>query len=406
MKKWLLRILAGLLALLVVFVLALGFWPVSPDVPDVGAGGKAGDPSPPTRADARGTGQTLTVNAGESIQAAVDRAKTGDTIRVMPGIYKEEVTIQTESLTLEGVLEGDQRPVLDGEGRRANGVSAVGDYFTISGFKVINYTSNGVTVQAVTGPIFRDLITDKTGDYGIFPILSSAVVIENCVSSGVIDTGLYVGQSRGIVVRDSEAFGNVSGIEIENSVDALVENNYSHDNTAGILVFILPGKTATEGSHTRVVNNLIENNNLENVALPEMIVNGVPPGSGLLIMAADETEVTGNTFSGNKSFAVAVIALTDFGELFGNRTEWDVPTLPENNWIHANTYVDNGYDPDPFLIEAGFKGADLLWSASGAGNRWDDPSATQYPPLPSSAWPRFVSLAYGRILNFVVRRLS
>ncbi len=400
MKTWLLRILAGLLGLVVIVVLALGFWPIAPDVPQVGSGGHAGDPTPPLGADARGTGQTITVNAGESIQAAVDRAKPGDTLQVMPGTYKEEVTVQTESLTLEGVVEGDQRPVLDGEGKRANGVSAVGDYFTITGFKVVNYTSNGVTVQAVTGPVFRDIITDKTGDYGIFPILSSDVLVELCKVSGAVDTGIYVGQSRGITVRKNEVFANVSGIEIENSVEAVVEDNHSHDNTAGVLVFILPGKTATEGSQTRIVNNHFENNNLANFSRPEMTVNLAPAGTGLLIIGADATEVTGNTFSGNKSFGVAIVSVTDFPEFFKQQA-WDIPVLPENNWIHDNTYVHNGYDPDPEVIDAGFKGRDLLWSTSGSGNRWDEKGVTEYPPLPSSVWPAFLSRAYWRVMNFI-----
>jgi parallel beta-helix repeat protein len=291
--------------------------------------------------------------------------------------------------------------VLDGENTRANGVLAVADYFTVSGFKIQNYTSNGATVQATTGPVFRDLVTENTGEYGVFPILSTNVLVEHCVTSGVIDTGIYVGQSRDIVVRDSEAFGNVSGIEIENSVDALVENNHAHDNTAGMLVFILPGKTATEAAGTRVVNNRIENNNLANFARPEMIVSIVPPGSGILILSADATEVTGNILSGNKSFAIALVALTDFPEFFSGQDKWDIPVVPENNWVHANTYINNGYEPDPEVLDAGFIGADLLWSTAGPGNRWDEPNATRFPsPLPSSAWPDFLQRAFWRVLNF------
>jgi hypothetical protein len=112
--------------------------------------------------------------------------------------------------------------------------------------------------------------------------------------------------------------------------------------------------------------------------------------------------VTGNTFKGNKSFAAAIVALTDFAEFFGNRTEWDVPVMPEDNWIHDNTYINNGYDPDPGVIEAGFKGADLLWSTAGSGNRWDEAAASKFPsPLPSSAWPGFIRRAYWRVLNFL-----
>ncbi len=402
MRKWLLGLLAGVLAVLLVLVLALGFWPLPADVPGLGSGGVAGDPSVPAGPDQRGTGNVLTVNAGESIQAAVDRAQPGDTVRVMPGLYQQEVLVQIDSLTLEGVVEGGQRAVLDGENTRANAVLAVADYFTISGFHMVNYTSNGATVQGTTGPIFRDLVTENTGEYGIFPILSSNILVEQSVTSGVNDTGIYVGQSRDIIVRDNEAFGNVSGIEIENSVNALVENNYTHDNTAGILVFILPGKTATEASDTRIVNNRIENNNLANFARPEMTVALVPDGSGILILSADSTEVTGNTFSGNRSYAVALVALTDFPGFFGEQTAWDIPVVPENNWIHDNVYVNNGYDPSPDVIEAGFRGADLLWSTAGPGNRWDDPTATRYPsPLPASSWPDFVQRAFWRGLNYL-----
>ncbi len=402
MKKSITYVGGGLLALLVVAILALGFWPIAPDVPKLGGQGKAGDPTPPTNPDKRGAGQVITVEAGQSIQAAVDQAQPGDTVRVMPGVYNEEVLVSTESLTLEGVVQGDERATLDGQGQKANGVVGVGDYFTIRGFKIIHYTSNGAQIQGVTGGVFRDLITDDTGEYGIFPILSTDVLVEKSVTSRVIDTGIYVGQSKQIVVQNNEAFGNVSGIEIENSVDAVVQDNYSHDNTGGILVFLLPGKTAAEGSNTIIRNNRFENNNLANFARPEMTVALVPAGTGLLIISADTTEVTGNIFKDNKSYAVGLVSLTDFPEFFGNQTEWDIPVIPEGNWVHGNTYINNGYDVDKGVTDAGFKGRDLLWSTSGYGNRWDEPTATRFPePLPSSMWPPFLNRAFGRVLNFL-----
>ncbi len=411
MKKLLLGLLAGLAILLVVSIIALGVWPVPADVPQVGAGGPAGDPTPPTTPDRRGTGQVIEVQSGDSIQAAIDQAQPGDTIRVQPGLYQEALLVQTESLTLEGVVQGEQRAVIDGRGQDANGILGVADYFTVTGFKTVNHTSNGVTTQGLTGSVFRDLITENPGDYGLFPVLSTDVLIENVVTSGAVDTGIYVGQSTQIIVRDSEAFGNVSGIEIENSTDALVENNYVHDNAGGILVFVLPGKKATEGARNRIVDNRIENNNGPNFARPEMSVSLVPSGTGMLILASDTTEVTGNLFKGNKSTAIGIIALTDLGEnaFFGPDTEkrgWDVPVRPDGNWIHGNTYENNAYDPDQAVLDFGFQGADLLWSTTGADNRWDEPGATAFPsPLPSSAWPGFLRTAYQRVLNFLVNNV-
>jgi hypothetical protein len=133
----------------------------------------------------------------------------------------------------------------------------------------------------------------------------------------------------------------------------------------------------------------------------------VPAGTGVLILAADETEVTGNTFRGNKSYAVGIVALTDFPELFtATERGWDVPVLPDRNRVHGNTYENNGYDPDPGVIDAGFIGADLLWSTSGTGNVWDEAGVRAFPsPLPSSAWPGFVQTAYQRVLNFLAKNL-
>jgi len=217
----------------------------------------------------------------------------------------------------------------------------------------------------------------------------------------VFSVNSVVNFTQGIVIKQNETFANVSGIEIENSVDALVEENYTHDNTAGILVFVLPGKTATEGADTRVVNNRIENNTLKNFARPEMTVALVPPGTGLLIISADTTDVTGNTFQGNKSVAVGIVAVTDFPDFF-KQAKWDIPVLPENNHIHGNTYINNGYDPDPVLLEVGLQGRDLLWSTAGDGNRWDETGATMYPePLPTSRWPAFARRAFWRIINFL-----
>ena len=55
---------------------------------------------------------TLTVQPGESIQAAIDRAQEGDVVQVQRGRYRENLRIE-KTLTLRGI----NRPTVDGGGQ-------------------------------------------------------------------------------------------------------------------------------------------------------------------------------------------------------------------------------------------------------------------------------------------------
>jgi cytochrome c peroxidase len=390
------RVPLAVLALLLVAFLLLGFWPIAPDRAqgESRPGPQAGAQAAPAASAAP---QTISVAAGDSIQAAVDKAAPGDTIIVAPGLYHESITVKVPGVTLKGQGSGDARPVLDGQNRFENGVLATAGAFTIENLVVRNYLKNGVIVRGADGATFRDLRTENTGEYGVFPVESANVLVERCVTSGVSDTGIYVGQSRDIVIRDSEAFGNTSGVEIENSINAVVENNYVHDNSGGILVFLLPEHVSKENHHNTIRNNRIEGNNKPNTAPKEMIVSTVPVGTGVFIMAADDNEVTGNQITNNQSFGVAIANLT---QALPKDSYFDVGIYSERNHVHGNIFTGNGGSPDDEVVKAGLPGADLLWDGTGDGNIWDEPGATRFPPaLPSSGWPSFVGRAYMRVLS-------
>jgi parallel beta-helix repeat protein len=346
-----------------------------------------------------GPARTIFVNPGESIQDAVDSAQPGDTVVVASGTYHESVCVQTDDLTLQGSSQGDDRPQLDGKNLLANAVVAFADGFSMESFQIRNYLTNGVVAVGARGVILRDLLAENTGEYGVYPVGCENVLIERVMAIGASDTGIYVGQSRDVVVRDNEAHANVSGFEIENSVNVLVSDNYAHGNTAGMLVFVLPRLAIKETRDVRLVNNRVLDNNLPNFAEEGSLVSNVPRGIGILILAADGTEVTGNEILGNRSAGVAVVGLEQF---LPDQTEFDVGVWPEENWIHDNLYQSNGTDPDPAVAAAGLPGADLLWDTTGWNNAWHEQDATSFPPLlPDRSWPAFMRRAYWRVLNFV-----
>ena len=342
---------------------------------------------------------TLVVRAGESIQAALDRLHPGDTVEIKPGVYHEALLVDVDQITIRGLIENGERPILDGENKLSDAVITSGHHFTIEGLAVRNYTSNGITVHGATGVVFRDLVVDNSGLYGVYPVECQNVLIERVMVTGARDAAIYVGQSREIVVRHNEVHDNVTGIEIENSVGAVVENNYAHDNTGGILVFLLPNTPSKMGSDCRVANNRVINNNHPNFADPNAIVSRVAPGTGVFIMAADRTEVTANEIRGNDSFGVAVISLK---LAFPKGTKFDVPVTPEGTWIHANQMAENGRHPAGRVKEAGAVNVDLFWDGSGWDNAWDQPGAKSFPAvLPSRSWPNVARRAWSRVFSFV-----
>jgi cytochrome c peroxidase len=350
--------------------------------------------------------QTVRVKNGESIQVALDKAIPGDIIEVEPGTYKEELKTDTNNITLRGVVQtnnsGSQaqgiRPVLDGDKKLSDGVLATGDNFVVENFDIKNYVANGVIVQHANNVTFRNLYVENTGLYGTYPVSCTGVTIENVKATGIADAALYVGQSRDIVVRNCEAYGNVTGIEIENSINAVVENNYVYDNTGGILVFVLPNNVSKVGRDCIVRNNRVIENNHANFGNPNSIVSQVPPGTGILVMAADNTEVTANEIRGNDCYGVAVFSLET---TFDKGTAFDVGPTPDNTFIHDNTYSDNGKNPAGSLVRAGLKGADLVWDLKGSSNKWAESNATSATPILKASWPSFARRAYWRALSWL-----
>ncbi|MDX2029078.1 MAG: parallel beta-helix domain-containing protein [Blastocatellia bacterium] len=358
----------------------------------------AAAPNAPKRAPTK-----WTVNPGESIQAALDRTIAGDAIEIRPGTYAETLLIDVDNITIRGLSENGQRPILDGKNELTDAVITSSHNFTIENLVVRNYVNNGITVHGGINATFRNLYIENTGLYGVYPVESRGVLVEGCTVTAIKDAGIYVGQSRDIIVRNNECHHNVAGIEIENCVNSLVENNHLHDNTAGMLVFLLPNNPSKVGSDHAVRNNRILDNNLANFGDPTAIVGKLIPGTGLLIMAADRTEVSGNVVQGNDSFGIAVVGLA---VAFPKGRTFDVGAIPEANRIHGNQLGRNGRNPGGLIKEVGAANCDLFWDGSGWDNSFEQPGAKSFPRLlPSNNWPGLARRAYTRGFAWLRDRL-
>ena len=329
-------------------------------------------------------GKKLIIHSGQSIQDGIEVAEGGDTVFVQSGEYFETLMIDKSNITILGYRKNGELPVLNGKNILPDAGVGTGSNIEINGFIIKDYTANGLMLNRSRNVTFRNVHCKNTGLYGLYPVECVGVLVEDCSVTGISDAGIYIGQSKDIVVRNNVTYGNVTGIEIENSVDALVENNEVYDNAGGILVFLLPNNPSKVSLNCRIINNYIYKNNHVNFGEPGSIVSNVPQGTGLMIMAGDSVEVAGNRFHDNQSFGASVIGLDLF---FGSDFVYDVDPIPDACWLHDNEYRNNGYNPAKIVKESGLDGADLLWDVTGYNNNWDEQNVTSIPPtLPNKDW--------------------
>jgi parallel beta-helix repeat protein len=323
-----------------------------------GAGGAGG--AGPIEPDADGCHHR--VGPGDDVQAELQtvliEAESGHVVCLEAGDYSftSELSISVDGLTVRGAGADQTRLDFSGQLDGANGIAITGDGVRVEEFAVLNPPGDGVRASGVEGITFRNLVVrwdaeqnSDNGAYGLYPVESSLVLIDNCTVSGASDAGIYVGQSRTIRVQNSEAFGNVAGIEIENSVDAEVVNNNAHDNTGGILVFNLPELPMKEGERVLVHGNTMENNNVPNFGRAGSVVSMVPGGTGAFILASDRNEFRDNIIRNNNSVGMMFISYID--ALLGTYDDPAFDKFAQQNWIHDNTYENNGSAPQGVFVD-------------------------------------------------------
>ncbi len=286
------------------------------------------------------TGVNIEREINESIEAA-----NGETVIVIPAgtfFFLNELLVTKPGITIRG--QGAKKTILSFKNQKAGaqGVLASRDRFRIENLTIEDTAGNGIKVIGANNVQFVGVrvrwskkLSPSNGAYGLYPVLSKNILIENCEVSDSSDAGIYVGQSDQILVRDNEVHHNVAGIEIENSDNADVIQNRAHDNTAGILVFNLPDLVKKDGKGTYIHDNDIYDNNGKNFSTKGSIINLVPKGLGYFSLAARDIEISNNRF---RKHSLTHIAITNYA--ISERTVKD-PTfdpMPKGVSIHSNDF--------------------------------------------------------------------
>jgi parallel beta-helix repeat protein len=312
----------------------------------------------------------------ETFQTQLLDAKPGDVIEIPEGVFAFDRSL---SLTVDGVTvrgAGMDKSILTFKDQvaGAEGFLVTANDFTIENLAIEDTIGDALKINEGDNIIIRGVRTEWTdghktsnGAYGIYPVQTSNVLMEDNVAIGASDAGIYVGQSKNVVVRRNRAEYNVAGIEIENTVDADVYENVATNNTGGILVFNMPN-LPQEGKRTRVYNNEVFENNTKNFGHKGTPVASVPAGTGVLVNSNDDVEIFDNDIRDNKTANIIVSSVFSSGYASDGMNEVFDP-YPEGIYIYGNTLSGGGNSPDGADLKAlkvlkfGLTGSfpDVLW---------------------------------------------
>lgn len=207
-------------------------------------------PETKTISDDVGTRSTLTVGGSgdySKIQDAIDAAKSGDTIQIGDGTFKENILVD-KSLTIIG--SGPDRTIIDGR-ERSDVIKITADKCMIKDLKAMRAGDGNPTAGIYVGDSFaginiassentiEDCYVSDCLEMG-FKVLYVRKgyerdkpinnLIRNCKSQNNNLYGLYSSNSDGLEIIGSRFEDNYHGIGISQSMDVLVEDCTILDN--------------------------------------------------------------------------------------------------------------------------------------------------------------------------------
>lgn len=287
----------------------------------------------------------------KKVQEALILAKPGAVIELPEG--KMDLTsvlsLSVENVTIRG--KGMDKTILSFKNQKTGsaGMLVTAGGFTIEDLAIEDTKGDGLKINGAKGVTIRRVRAewtggpkDTNGSYGLYPVQCQNVLIEDSVVKGASDAGIYVGQSKNIIVRRNRAEFNVAGIEIENSQDADVYQNTSTNNTGGLLAFNLPDLPVKDGRNARLFENNVYNNNTGNFAPKGTMVAKVPAGTGVIILATNHIDVYKNTIKDNATANVSIISYLSTGNPINDSTYYP---FTDEIYIHDNTISGGGDNP-------------------------------------------------------------
>ncbi|MEV4330979.1 right-handed parallel beta-helix repeat-containing protein [Streptomyces sp. NPDC049597] len=309
------------------------------------------------------------VSPGQSIQAAVNAARPGDTVVIAAGTYRESVQITTSGLTLRGA---GARTVIKPAAATAraenacaaggNGVCVTGtaqqsvDNVRIQGLALSGFAKSGLWASWTDRLTVRGVTSEKNGTWGIAEQRSTRSVLTGNIVRSNGDAGIFVANTvseeagatdtRGTRISGNVMTDNRIGATVRRVRNLTVDRNTMTANCAGLFLVGDESKPRA-GALTVTGNHVLRNNKAckATARLPEI------QGAGIVLTGTEDTVVERNIVWGNVGSSPFSGGIVLFKSVVG------IPGT--DNVVRDNVVVRNG-------------AADLAdRDSAGTGNRFD-----------------------------------
>jgi hypothetical protein len=285
---------------------------------------------------------TLTVSPGQSIQAAIDVASSGDTIDVQAGTYNDQFLTVRTSLTLQAVggqvvMTEDASPP-DGKAMITEGqpgVSVAINGFEISGVAVPD--SNGAAIRYEGGSLSlsNDYFHDNQEGLLGAPDPNGSITIDHSEFSANGDGSgsthnIYVGAISSFTITDSYIHDAVVGHEVKSrAASNTITGNRIFDNGGSASYSIdLPN-----GGNANISNNQIEQG--PNTQNPFIVAYGEEGASN----AGTSFAITGNTTVNDDPSGRFLLDTATQPTLSGNSV-WGLPATGDTVLLASRPSLD------------------------------------------------------------------
>jgi len=308
------------------------------------------------------------VNAGESIQKAVNSANPGDTIVLSPGTYHESVRITVSDLTLRG--SGAQSTVIvpgaasadDTCAKAGHGICVTGTdsspvaRVTVRSLTLRGFTKHGLWASGTDRLTVQGVTSEKNGQWGFAQERSVRGVFHHNIAKDNGDAGLFLSNTvdteegardaEGTVISHNRLVGNRVGVTVRRLRNLTVDHNEATGNCTA--VFVVGDENKPQTGALSVRRNYVHDNNKycpKTARLPFL------QGSGIVLTGAEDTLVSENWVEDNVGTSPLSGGIVLFKSFVG--------ALNQRNEIRDNVVLRNSP-------------ADLVDQETGQGNTFHD----------------------------------